>query len=77
MITMQKKISIKTDHIDLDQFLKWAEIVGSGGEAKYMIKEGLVLVNGAIEKRRARSLFRGDIVEVTNSSQVKIKIQII
>lgn len=74
---MQKKISIKTDHIDLDQFLKWAEIVGSGGEAKYMIKEGLVLVNGAIEKRRARSLFRGDIVEVTNSSQVKIKIQII
>lgn len=59
---MQKEVSIKTDQIDLDQFLKWAEIVGSGGEAKYLIKEGLVLVNGAIEKRRARSLFRGDIV---------------
>ncbi|MBS3976662.1 MAG: RNA-binding S4 domain-containing protein [Syntrophomonadaceae bacterium] len=74
MITVQKKVSIKTEQIDLDQFLKWAEIVGSGGEAKYLIKEGLVLVNGAIEKRRSRSLFRGDIVEITNSSQIKIQI---
>ena len=44
----------------LDQFLKWHNIVSSGGEAKYLIKSGNVKVNGAIEKRRGRKLVKGD-----------------
>ena len=44
----------------LDQFLKWNNLVSSGGEAKYFINEGKVQVNGEIEKRRGRKLVYGD-----------------
>ena len=44
----------------LDQFLKWHNIVSSGGEAKSLIKSGYVKVNGKIENRRGRKLFKGD-----------------
>ena len=44
----------------LDQFLKWQNLVSSGGEAKFFIKSGSVKVNGAIETRRGRKLNKGD-----------------
>ena len=44
----------------LDQFLKWNNLVSSGGEAKYFINRGEVKVNGVIEKRRGRKLLYGD-----------------
>ena len=44
----------------LDQFLKWNNFVGSGGEAKTHIKSGNVKVNGEVEKRRGRKLVKGD-----------------
>lgn len=44
----------------LDQFLKWHNLVSSGGEAKNLIKAGQVKVNGELEKRRGRKLVRGD-----------------
>ena len=44
----------------LDQFLKWKNLVTSGGEAKIFIKSGFVKVNGAIERRRGRKLIKGD-----------------
>ena len=44
----------------LDQFLKWQNVVSSGGEAKTLIKSGYVKVNGEIEKRRGRKLVKGD-----------------
>ena len=51
----------------LDQFLKWNNIVASGGEAKMLINSGLVKVNGEIEKRRGRKLNEGDIVMFSNN----------
>ena len=44
----------------LDQFLKWQNLVSSGGEAKFLIKSGSIKVNGDIETRRGRKLKRGD-----------------
>ena len=44
----------------LDQFLKWHNFVSSGGEAKSLIKAGLVKVNGEIEIKRGRKLVKGD-----------------
>ena len=44
----------------LDQFLKWKNLVSSGGEAKILIKSGKVKVNGDIELRRGRKLIHGD-----------------
>ena len=44
----------------LDQFLKWKNLVSSGGEAKIYIKSGSVKVNGEVETRRGRKLNKGD-----------------
>ncbi len=50
--------------MSLGQALKAADLVGSGGEAKLLIQDGAVLVNGEPETRRGRRLRTGDIVEV-------------
>ena len=44
----------------LDQFLKWKNLVSSGGEAKILIKSGSVIVNDVVETRRGRKLNKGD-----------------
>ena len=46
----------------LDQFLKWSGLVSTGGEAKHLITEGHVMVNGSRETRRGRKLIVGDLV---------------
>lgn len=48
----------------LDQLLKYANLVSTGGEAKIRIQEGEVKVNGKIENRRGYKLKEGDVVEV-------------
>ncbi len=50
--------------IKLDQFLKLAGAVRTGGEAKRLIQSGLVFVNGQVETRRGRKLREGDVVTV-------------
>ena len=56
--TLSISLGIKT--MKLDQFLKWKNLVSSGGEAKIFIKSGSVKVNGVIETRRGRKLNKGD-----------------
>lgn len=56
----EQKIVIKEQTIRLDQFLKWASVVGTGGEAKMLIQEGKIKVNGERETRRGRILEEGD-----------------
>lgn len=58
-----ERIKINTESIKLDQFLKWSNIVMTGGEAKNFIQAGEIEVNGEIEKKRGRTLVPGD--EVT------------
>ena len=48
--------------IRLDQFLKLHGIAGSGGQAKLLIQDGAVLVNGTQETRRRRKLADGDVI---------------
>ena len=54
----------------LDQFLKWKNLVSSGGEAKIFIKSGSVKVNGEIETRRGRKLNKGDKVMFLNNELI-------
>ena len=56
-------IAIRTDYIKLDALLKYAALVGSGGEAKTVIAEGLVRVNGEVCTMRGKKLRPGDRVE--------------
>ena len=55
-------------YIKLDQFLKWQGIAQTGGEAKIIIKQGMVEVNGAEEIRRGRKLVTGDRVTVAGTT---------
>jgi len=59
-----QEIKIKTKKIQLDQFLKWANLVTSGGEAKELVQSGNVYVNGEIETRRSHRIQDGDIVKI-------------
>ncbi len=54
----------------LDQFLKWKNLVSSGGEAKIFIKSGSVKVNGEIETKRGRKLNKGDKVMFLNNELI-------
>ena len=56
--------------VKLDQFLKWKNLVSSGGEAKIFIKSGSVKVNGEIETKRGRKLNKGDKVMFLNNELI-------
>lgn len=58
------EVSIETEYIKLDQFLKYVGIAENGVHAKYLIQDGEVLVNGEIETRRGKKLRTGDSVEI-------------
>ena len=58
-----EKIAIDTEYIKLDSMLKFAAAVGTGGEAKYVISEGMVNVNGEVCTMRGKKLRAGDVVE--------------
>ena len=60
-------IHITKEPIRLSQFLKLANVVQDGLEAKIRITEGEVLVNGQLEKRRGRKLRDRDIVQIDNN----------
>ncbi len=53
-------ITIETEYIKLDSLLKFAAVVGTGGEAKYVISEGMVTVNGEVCTMRGKKLRPGD-----------------
>lgn len=58
------EISITTDYITLGQFLKLADVIESGGEAKSFLAQNQVLIDGTPDNRRGRKLRGGEIVEV-------------
>lgn len=58
--------------IKLDQFLKLAGVVRSGGEAKILIQSGQVTVNGQVETRRGRKLRHGDVVIAQGEEMVML-----
>lgn len=58
-----KEVKVTTEFIKLDQFLKYENIIESGGFAKQVIKDGLVSVNNEICTMRGKKLRIGDVVE--------------
>ena len=61
---MAEKIKITTEFIKLDALLKFASMVGSGGEAKTLIQNGEVLVNGEVCTMRGKKIRSGDKVSL-------------
>ncbi|GIE24123.1 RNA-binding protein [Winogradskya humida] len=63
-----REVAIGSDMIRLGQFLKLADLIETGGEAKLVIADGDVKVNGEIDTRRGRQLHPGDVVAVNGNS---------
>nr|WP_321271457.1 RNA-binding S4 domain-containing protein [uncultured Tolumonas sp.] len=58
-----KEIEITQEPVELYKILKFESIVSSGGEAKAVIDDGQVLVNGMVETRKRKKIISGDIIE--------------
>ncbi|MGJ7920601.1 S4 domain-containing protein YaaA [Neobacillus sp. LXY-4] len=59
-----KEIKIDTDYITLGQFLKLAEVIQTGGMAKWFLSEYPVFINDEQDQRRGRKLYSGDKVNI-------------
>lgn len=65
-----KNIKIDSEFITLGQFLKAADIISSGGEAKSFLAENRILVNGEEDKRRGRKLYKDDMIQIDGKRYV-------
>lgn len=62
-------VPIRGQTIDLDQLLKLSGLPATGGQAKMLIQDGQVKVNGQIETRRRRTLHLGDVIEIEGADE--------
>ena len=71
---MQKdNIQITTEFIKLDALLKFANAVATGGEAKQIVQDGLVKVNGESCTMRGKKIRPGDVVEVDSQLELTVE----
>lgn len=66
------EFELTEEYIQLNNLLKALSLVGSGGEAKLLIKDGYVLVNGETELQVRKKLRKGDVVLFNEEEEIKI-----
>lgn len=59
-----KQIKIQDEFVTLGQFLKLADLISSGGEAKFFLRENIVVINDEEDNRRGRKLYEKDIIRI-------------
>lgn len=67
-----KRIEITTEYIALGQFLKLADCISTGGQAKSFLQEASIQINGDVDNRRGRKLYPGDLVEVEGCGRFEV-----
>ncbi|GIQ70029.1 S4 domain-containing protein YaaA [Xylanibacillus composti] len=70
-----KSIDIRDAYITLGQFLKLADCISTGGEAKFFLQENVVMINGDPDNRRGRKLVPGDRIEVEGCGAFEVRQQ--
>ena len=70
-----EKVAIKTKTIQLDQFLKWAGLISTGGEIKPLLEEKRIRRNGEIETAKRRQLSVGDIIEIEGVGSFEVVLE--
>jgi ribosome-associated protein len=68
-----REMEIGAEGINLTQILKLALLAESGGQAKQLIADGLVKVNGVVETRKRRQLTAGDVVSVEGQGSIRLR----
>lgn len=66
-------VTIKKEPIELYKLLKLSNLVGSGGEAKLVVSEGFVRLNGVVETRKRKKVLAGDVVTF-NDKSIKVRL---
>ncbi len=61
-------VKITSEYITLGQFLKYVGIIGNGCEAKIYLAENDAYINDALDTRRGRKIYPGDVVRVNNQT---------
>jgi len=69
-VKTQREIKIETPYITLGQFLKLADIIASGGQAKSFLENHAVIINGGADNRRGRKIYPGDEVKFEDGTYV-------
>jgi ribosome-associated protein len=69
-----QRVTLRTPDIALGSFLKWVGAVPTGGQAKTLLREGHVRVNGEIEQRRNHRLRAGDEVDVEGIGSFRLEV---
>ncbi|MCG8501433.1 MAG: RNA-binding S4 domain-containing protein [Firmicutes bacterium] len=70
-----EKLKIHTEYIKLDQLLKWAGIVGAGTDAKYLVTEGFVKINGQVCLQRGKKVYPGDHVDIKFEEHIEFMVE--
>jgi ribosome-associated protein len=70
-----ESIDITTSVINLDQLLKFAGIVETGGQVKLFVEEGLIWLNGTVVTERRKKIRPGDIVEIKGIGIWKVMLE--
>ena len=65
-------ITINTETIQLDQLLKWAGILQSGGQVKFLLEDQCIRLNGNIETAKRRKIKSGDLLEIEGMGSWKV-----
>lgn len=65
-----KTVKINDEYVTLQQLLKMENIISSGGEAKYFLAENPAVVDGEIENRRGRKLYKDMVIKIGNEEFV-------
>ena len=76
METQTEKIAIKTEFIKLDLLLKFSGVADIGSEAKQMVLDGIVKVNGEVCTMRGKKIRPGDLVEITGEDMI-IRLEVV
>lgn len=65
-------VPIHTDYIQLDQLLKLANIISTGGQIKFFIDDDLIKVNHLLCSVKRKKIYSGDFVEVKDIAEIKV-----
>lgn len=70
---MANPVKIDTEYITLGQFLKLADVIETGGMAKWFLSEYAIFVNNELENRRGKKLKAGDVVDIPEFGKYVVK----
>lgn len=70
----EQRVLVNREPVELYKILKMENLVMSGGEAKYVISQGLVEVNGETETRKRKKIYNGDLIRFQD---VRMRVEVV